>query len=109
MKIMEYLRETFIRVVDITETTWSRLQEQGPEMAEKVVTKIGGFFTSPLGETEYALLKRVSGIMGTAAAVYLIYMAGIQNALVLFGLCLILAFGLYKLNGLTLNRGQESQ
>jgi hypothetical protein len=109
MKIMEYLRETFIRVVDIIETAWSRLQEQGPEMAEKVVTKIGWFFTSPLSESEYGLLKRVSGILGIAAAVYLIYTAGVQNALVLFGLCLMLAFALYKINGLALNQSQEPQ
>jgi hypothetical protein len=108
MMIRQYLRETFSRLVDAIQAAWSRVQAQGPEMADKVASTVGRFFTSPLTDTEYALLKRVSGIMGTAAAVYIIYMAGIQNAVVIFGLCVMLALALYQVNGWALTQGQES-
>jgi hypothetical protein len=49
---------------------------------------VAGFFTNPLSETEYALLKRVSAIVGTAVAVYLTIAAGISTALVVRTLCL---------------------
>jgi hypothetical protein len=63
------------------------------------MVKIGGFFTIPLSHTDYALLKRVSGIMGTAVVVYLTVAAGMSTALVVLGLCLLLSLGLYKVNG----------
>ncbi len=51
--------------------SWSRVQEEAPVIQNKVREGIWGFLTGPLSETEYALLKRVSGIVGTAVAVVL--------------------------------------
>ncbi len=48
---------------------WSRVREQAPEIQRQVREGISGFLTGPLSETVYALLKRVSGIVGTAVAV----------------------------------------
>jgi hypothetical protein len=71
------------------------------------VAKAAGFFTGPLSDTEYALLKRVSRIVGTAVAVCLTVAAGLTTALVVLGLYLILSIGLYQLAGLAPGLGQE--
>ncbi len=62
------------------------------------MARIGGFLTAPLSETEYAFLKRVSGVVGTVMAVYLTVATGLVTALVILGLCLFLSIGLYKLS-----------
>jgi hypothetical protein len=58
---------------------------------------VGGFLASPLTDAEYALLKRVSGIMGTAVAVYITLIAGLKTAVVVLGLCVVLSLALQKL------------
>ncbi len=78
---------------------WARVQEQVPVIQDQVREGIWGFLTGPLSETEYALLKRVSGIVGTAVAVYVTLMAGVKTAGVVFGLCVLFSFGLYKITG----------
>ncbi len=56
------------------------MREQAPEIQRQVREGISGFLTGPLSEIVYALLKRVSGIVGTAVAVYVTLMAGIKTA-----------------------------
>jgi hypothetical protein len=104
MKLIEWLRRSFIRIVDCIEAAWFKLLDQGPEMAEKAMATIGRFFTSPLSETEYALLKRVSGIMGTAVALYLTLLAGIKTTMIVLGLAIVLGLVLYKINGAPLGQ-----
>ena len=74
----------------------SRLKEKLRSVLARPVEQVAEFMTSPLTDTEYALLKRVSGIVGTALAVYLIMAAGLGTALVVLALCLFLSVGLYK-------------
>jgi hypothetical protein len=99
MKIVQYLQAAFSWIKEKTQAAWSHLQEQAPEFRDKSMVKVIGFLTSPLSETEYALLKRVSGIVGTAVAVYLTLSAGLSTALVVLGICLILSIGLYRVSG----------
>jgi hypothetical protein len=97
MTIIDRLKTWVSYATAKIQAAWSRWEEQGTELQGKVLDTVGGFLTSPLTETEYAVLKRVSGIMGTAVAVYITLMAGFGTALVVFGLCLVLMFGLYKI------------
>ncbi len=39
----------------------------------------------------------MSGIVGTAVAVYVTLMAGVKTAGVVFGLCVLFSFGLYQI------------
>ncbi len=96
--IVLWLKSTYCWLKEQLQTVWSRWQGQGSGVLEGIAGKIGGFFTSPLNDTEYALLKRVSGIMGTAVALYLTLAAGLNAALPVFGLCLLLAWGLFLIN-----------
>ncbi len=96
MMIIERLKALVYWVADKVRAAWSRLREQRIETQRKALAAVGGFLTSPLNETEYAILKRVSGIVGTAVAVYIALMAGIATALVVLGLCLLLSYGLYQ-------------
>ena len=70
MKIVKYLEETFTRIREKVMVAWSRLRGQDSEILDRLKQTVAGFLTSPLSDTEYALLKRVSGIVGTAVAVY---------------------------------------
>ena len=101
MKIVQYLQDAFTWMKSKIQAAWSpsRWQGEGPEIGHTAMTKVAGFLTSPLSETEYALLKRVSGIVGTAVAVYLTIAAGLVTALVVLGLCLILWVALYQVTG----------
>ena len=54
------------------------------------------FLTSPLSEAEYALLKRISAIVGTALALYLVATSGLLTAIMVPGLCIGLALMLHK-------------
>ncbi len=72
-------------------------QEEAPEVQRQVRKGISGFLTGPLSETEYALLKRVSGIVGTTVAAYVTLMAGAKTAGLVFGLCVIFAFALHRI------------
>ncbi len=94
--IIGWLNSWFSWLKKHVQAAWARLEEKGPELQDKARQAVGGFFTSPLSETEYALLKRVSGIVGTAVAVYITLMAGPTTAVVVFCLCLFFSFGLYK-------------
>ena len=53
----------------------------------------------PLGKAEYALLKRVSAIVGTALALYLVVTSGFVQVLMVTGLCLGLAWLLHRFFG----------
>jgi hypothetical protein len=97
---LQDLKSRFSWFKEQVRTVWSKLRDQRPAVLDNLTEGIVGFLTSPLGEVEYALLKRVSGIIGTAVAVYLTFIAGMTNALVVIGLCLIFSFGLYKISGL---------
>ena len=79
MKIVQYLEDVFSWIKEKIKAAWSRLREQGPEIMHRLRAKVAGFLTSPLSDTEYALLKRVSGIVGTAVAVYLTVAAGLTG------------------------------
>jgi hypothetical protein len=107
MKIVQHLQAVFSWIKEKTQSVWSHLQEQGPEFQDMAMAKVTGFLTSPLSETEYALLKRVSGIVGTAVAVYLTLSAGLSTALVVLAICLILSVGLYRVSGPGLCLAQE--
>lgn len=101
MKIAQYLKDAFSWMKSKIQTAWSRSREEGPEVRHTATANVAGFFTGPLSETEYALLKRVSGIRdrghGGGGLPYLA--AGLSTALVVLGLCLILSIGLYKVSG----------
>ena len=98
---LQDLKSRFSWFKEQVRAVWSQLREQCPEVliSDSLTEGIVDFLTSPLGELEYALLKRVSGIVGTAVAVYLTCIAGVTNALVVIGLCLMFSFGLYKISG----------
>ena len=96
MKIVPYLRDLFSLLKEKVMVAWSRLREQDSVTFHRLKQTIAGFLTSPLSDTEYALLKRVSGIVGTAVAVYLTLAAGLNMALVVLGLCLFFSVGLHK-------------
>jgi hypothetical protein len=108
MKIVQYLEDAFFRIMEKVKAAWSRLREQDPEILDRLKETITGFLISPLSDTEYALLKRVSGIVGTAVAVYLTIAAGLNMALVVLGLCLFFSVGLYKVTGLVQEQGQSA-
>jgi hypothetical protein len=108
MKIVQYLQSALTRIKEKVEAAWSRLREQDHEILDRVEKTVTGFLTSPLSDTEYALLKRVSGIVGTAMAVYLTIAAGMNMALVVIGLCLFFSVGLHKVSGQVQEQGQEA-
>lgn len=85
----------------------SWLKEKLQSALARPVEQVAEFMTSPLTDTEYALLKRVSGIVGTAVAVYLTIAAGISTALVVLALCLFFSVGLYKVTGAALKQDQS--
>lgn len=85
----------------------SWLKEKLQSVLARPVEQVAEFMTSPLTDTEYALLKRVSGIVGTAVAVYLTIAAGISTALVVLALCLFFSVGLYKVTGAALKQDQS--
>jgi hypothetical protein len=99
MKIVQYLQDAFSWMKSKIQAARSRWRDECPEIGHTVVAKVTGFLASPLSETEYALLKRVSGIVGTAVAVYLTLAAGLSTALVVLAICLILSVGLYRVSG----------
>jgi hypothetical protein len=109
MTIIEHLKAVRYWVTDKVRAACSRLRGQSIKTQDKALATVGGFLTSPLNETEYALLKRVSGIMGTAVAVYITLMAGIATAMVVFGLCLLLSYGLYQVSTQTLEQAQGAK
>jgi len=108
MKIVQYLRDMFSRLKEKVTAAWSRLRKQDPVILDRLKETVAGFLTSPLSDTEYALLKRVSGIVGTAVAVYLTLAAGLNMALVVLGLCLFFSVGLHKVTGQVREPGQEA-
>jgi hypothetical protein len=84
------------------QAVWPRL-EQKPQVQDNLLPTVEKFLTSPLTDTEYALMKRVSVIAGMAVVVYLVANAGMGDALVVIELSLLLGFGLYKFS----HQGQE--
>ena len=77
---------------------WSWLKDRSPVL-DQVRKNLSGFLTSPLSDEEYALLKRVSAIVGTAVAVYLVFVAGTITVFVVIGLCFLLSCALHKITG----------
>jgi hypothetical protein len=108
MKIVQYLRDMFSLLKEKVIAVWSRLREQGPVTLHRLKQTVAGFLTSPLSDTEYALLKRVSGIVGTAVAVYLTLAAGLNMALVVLGLCLFFTVGLHKVTRQAKEQDQQA-
>ena len=70
MKIVQYRESICFNGQGKVMVAWSRLRGRNPRSG-RLKELVAGFLTSPLNDTEYALLKRVSGIVGTAVAVYL--------------------------------------
>jgi hypothetical protein len=96
--IVTCLKSLFSSLKEKAQSAWSRWREQALlHSLEKGKMGVGGFLTSPLTDAEYALLKRVSGIMGTAVAVYITLMAGLKTALIVLGLCVVLSLALQQL------------
>jgi hypothetical protein len=108
MKIVQYLRAMFSRLKEKVKVTWCRRREQDSETLHKLKETVAGFLTSPLSDIEYALLKRVFGIVGTAVAVYLTLAADLNMALVVLGLSLCFAVGLHKITGQVQEPGQAA-
>jgi hypothetical protein len=108
LKILQYLKDAFTRIREKVKVAWSRLRKQDPVTLDRLKETVNDFLTSPLSDTEYALLKRVSGIVGTAVAVYLTLAAGLNMALVVLGLCLCFSVGLHKVTVLVREPGQEA-
>jgi hypothetical protein len=108
MEIVQYLQSALTRIKEKVKAVWSRLREQDHEILDRVEKTVTGFLTSPLSDTEYALLKRVSGIVGTAMAVYLTIAAGMNMALMVIGLCLFFSVGLHKVSGQVQEQGHEA-
>jgi hypothetical protein len=95
--IVTWLKSLFSWLKEKAQCAWSWWREQALHSLEKGEMRVGGFLTSPLTDAEYALLKRVSGIMGTAVAVYITLMAGLKTALIVLGLCVVLSLALQQL------------
>jgi hypothetical protein len=108
MQIVPYLKDMVSRLKEKVMAAWSRLRDQDPVTLNGLKQTVAGFLASPLSDTEYALLKRVSGIVGTAVAVYLTLAAGLNMALVVLGLCLCFSVGLHKVTVQVREPGQEA-
>ncbi len=108
MKITQYLQEAFSWIRAKIQAVCSRWRMESPEISHTAMTQVGAFLTAPLSDVEYALLKRVSGIVGLAVVVYVTVAAGLITALVVLGLCLLLSVGLYQVSGPGLGLVQES-
>jgi hypothetical protein len=76
MEIVNYLRDMFSRLKEKVKVACSRLWEQDPEILDRLKEAIADFLTSPLSDTEYALLKRLYRIVGPAAAAVCLTLAG---------------------------------
>ncbi len=79
------------------------LRQQVPAAYEKAQgfrrgaqEQVKWFCTSPLGKAEYAMLKRVSAIVGTALALYLVVTSGFMQVIMVTGLCVGLAWLLHR-------------
>jgi hypothetical protein len=99
MKIVQYLQDAFSWMKSKSHAAYSRWRDEGPEIGHAAMAQVGAFLTAPLNDVEYALLKRVSGIVGLAVAVYVTVAAGLITALLVLALCLILSVGLYQVSG----------
>ncbi len=73
--------------------------ERGQEFRRGAQEQMEWFCTSPLGKAEYALLKRVSGIVGTALALYLVVTSSLLQILMVTALCISLAWLLHRFFG----------
>ena len=96
MTIMDRLKAFGRWIEEKIQAAWSRLAELESQVQDNSLPTVGEFLTSPLTETGYALMKRVSVIVGMAVAVYLVANAGMGAILVVIELSLLLGLGLYK-------------
>lgn len=94
---MQNFKDYIAKIREQVKAVWSRLVEQCRPVCEKIQTQACRYLTTPLSEDEYAMLKRVSAIIGTAVALYLIATSGLKTVLVVTGLCLVLAVVLQKI------------
>jgi hypothetical protein len=108
MKIIQYLEAAFTRIKEKVNPASSRLRKEDTETLHRLKETVTGFLTSPLSDIEYALMKRVSGIVGTAVAVYLTLAASLNMALVVLALCLCFAVGLHKITDRVQEQGQAT-
>ena len=104
--INQYLKSIYGWLQEKAKNTWNWLRQQVPMLCEKgqdyqrvVQEQVQWFCTSPLSRAEYALLKRVSAIVGTALALYLVVTAGLLKILMVAVLCLGLALLLHRFFG----------
>jgi hypothetical protein len=99
MKFIEWLRTALIRVLDCLEAVWSGVQDQGLRLADKVKATVEQFLFSPLSDIEYAVLKRVSGVIGTSAAIYVTVLAGFKTTIMVLGFSGLFAWALHQIHG----------
>ena len=90
--ILQYLRSIHSWLKEKSEVALAWLKQNGPVAQDNAKQ----FLTSPLSEAEYALLKRISAIVGTALALYLVATSGLLTAIMVPGLCIGLALMLHK-------------
>ncbi len=79
---------------------WTWTQEHAPVARDKAQATTIAFLTEPLSESEYALLRRISAIVGTSAALYLIAVSGVASSLIVIGICIAFALAVYKITGI---------
>jgi hypothetical protein len=106
MMINQYLKAIYGWLQEKAQNIRAWLNQQVPVAYEKsqefrrgAQEQVQWFCTSPLCKAEYALLKRVSAIVGTALALYLVVTSGVVQVLMVAALCLGLSWLLHRFFG----------
>ncbi len=94
--ILQDAKSLFSWLKEKVKAAWSWLKKQSPVLKQTPRT-VSSFLVSPMSQEEYALLKRISAIVGTAVAVYLVFVAGTTTVFVVIGLCFLFSFMLHKI------------
>ncbi len=104
--INQYLKSMYFWLKEKANDVRAWLSQKVPVAYEKsqearlgAQEKVEWFCTSPLGKAEYALLKRMSAIVGTALTLYLVVTSGFLQILMVAGLCISLAWLLHQFFG----------
>ncbi len=88
-----------LTIIGYLKTIFSCWQEKLQAVLGKSQETAVTLLTSPLGEVEYAVLKRVSGLVGTTLAVFLILCSDLFTSVMLIGIGIVLACLLAKVSG----------
>jgi hypothetical protein len=106
MNLTEYLNAAYSWLQEKFQSVKSWLEDKAGEARHEVLAGAAEFLTNPMTVAEYALLKRVSGIVGTAVAVYITLTAGLKTAVMVFGLCAMFSYVLYRFSRSGLEQAQ---